>query len=115
MNYIARSFTMVLVFGALTTAVLAQERDESRPRPPQNQQIADGQRQCPSPCPVRPFWRCILFYLAIIHLLLAYWVFSDLRKRGEGHGIFVVLVLLGGLPAAVVYALVRIGDIKRAS
>jgi len=44
--------------------------------------------------------------------MLAVWVYTDIRKRGEGHGIFIVLALLGGIPATVLYALVRIGDKK---
>ncbi len=59
------------------------------------------------------FLKCLLIWVAIVHVLLASWVFTDIRKRGEGHGIFVVLALLAGLPAAIVYALVRIGDVKK--
>ena len=50
---------------------------------------------------------------AIIHVMLAVWVFTDIRKRGEGHGIFIVLALLAGIPATILYALVRIGDAKK--
>jgi len=42
----------------------------------------------------------------------AIWIFTDIRKRGEGHGIFVALALLAGIPTAIIYALVRIGDKK---
>jgi len=48
---------------------------------------------------------CILF-----NVLLAIWIFMDIRKRGEGSGIFVVLALVAGVPAAIIYSLVRIGD-----
>jgi hypothetical protein len=58
------------------------------------------------------FLRCVAVVLAIIHVMLAVWVFTDIRKRGEGHGVFVVLALLGGIPATILYALVRIGDRK---
>jgi xanthosine utilization system XapX-like protein len=34
----------------------------------------------------------------------------DIRKRGEGSVIFVVLALVAGVPAAIIYTLVRIGD-----
>jgi len=44
------------------------------------------------------------------NLLLAIWIFSDIRKRGEGSGIFVALALVAGIPAAIIYSLVRIGD-----
>ena len=56
--------------------------------------------------------RCVVSILALVHVLLAGWVYTDIRKRGEGHGIFIVLALLGGIPAAMLYALVRIGDKK---
>ncbi len=48
----------------------------------------------------------------IFNILVAIWIFSDIRKRGEGSGIFVVLALLAGIPAGVIYALARIGDRK---
>jgi hypothetical protein len=51
------------------------------------------------------FLGCILF-----NLLLAFWIFTDIRKRGEGSGIFVALALVAGIPAAIIYSLVRIGD-----
>ena len=56
--------------------------------------------------------RCLFSILALIHIMLAVWVYTDIRKRGEGQGIFIVLALLGGIPAAMLYALVRIGDRK---
>lgn len=54
----------------------------------------------------------IAFCIVVCNILLAVWVFTDIRKRGEGSGLFIVLALLIGIPAAVVYALVRIGDKK---
>ena len=55
----------------------------------------------------------LLVWVAIVHVLLASWVFTDNRKRGADHGIFVVLAVLAGLPATILYALVRIGDAKK--
>jgi hypothetical protein len=49
----------------------------------------------------------------VFNILIAIWIFTDIRKRGEGSGLFIVLALLAGVPAAIIYALVRIGD-KRA-
>jgi hypothetical protein len=46
----------------------------------------------------------------IFNILVAIWIFTDIRKRSEGSGIFIVLALLAGVPAAIIYALVRIGD-----
>jgi hypothetical protein len=83
-------------------------------------------REYPAPptCPLIPRTRrypygCqvltgVAIWLAVIHVLLASWVFTDIRKRGEGHGIFVVLALLAGIPGTILYALVRIGDAKKA-
>ncbi|HUK81151.1 MAG TPA: hypothetical protein VLZ12_00815 [Verrucomicrobiae bacterium] len=56
--------------------------------------------------------KCVAWTMLVVHVLLAVWVFMDIRKRGEGHGIFIALALLGGIPAAILYALVRLGDKK---
>lgn len=66
--------------------------------------------KCPLKCP------CLLVGLlalaATVNILLAVWIFTDIRKRGDGHGIFVALALVAGIPTAIIYALVRIGDKK---
>jgi len=55
----------------------------------------------------------LLFLVAIVfNILLAVWIYADIRKRGEGSGIFIALALLAGVPAAIIYSLVRIGDRK---
>jgi hypothetical protein len=48
----------------------------------------------------------------ICNILLAVWIFTDIRKRNEGSGIFVAMALVAGIPAALIYALTRIGDKK---
>lgn len=48
----------------------------------------------------------------LCNILLAVWIFTDIRKRGEGSGIFIAVALVAGIPAAIIYALVRIGDRK---
>ena len=53
-----------------------------------------------------------LLVAVVFNILLAVWIFTDIRKRGEGSGIFIALALLAGIPAAIIYALVRIGDKK---
>jgi hypothetical protein len=66
-------------------------------------------------CPVRccPWLLVSLLALAAtVNILLAVWIFTDIRKRGDGHGIFVALALVAGIPTAIIYALVRIGDKK---
>jgi len=55
----------------------------------------------------------LLFFIGIIcNILLAVWIFTDIRKRGEGSGIFVAMALVAGIPAALIYSLTRIGDKK---
>jgi preprotein translocase subunit SecY len=48
----------------------------------------------------------------VFNILLAIWIYTDIRKRGEGSGIFIALAILAGIPAAIIYAIVRIGDKK---
>ncbi len=48
----------------------------------------------------------------VCNILLAIWIFTDIRKRGEGPGIFIALALVAGIPTAIIYSLVRIGDKK---
>jgi len=56
----------------------------------------------------------LLLFLGAIafNILVAVWIHADIRKRGEGSGIFIALALLAGIPAAIIYSLVRIGDRK---
>ena len=55
----------------------------------------------------------LLFLIGIIcNILLAIWISTDIRKRGEGSRIFIAVALVAGIPAAIIYALVRIGDRK---
>ena len=50
----------------------------------------------------------------IVHVLLAIWVYRDLRKRNEGAGLWVAITLLSGFFGALIYAVVRLGDAKQA-
>jgi hypothetical protein len=55
----------------------------------------------------------LLFLIGIIcNILMTIWIFTDIRKRGEGSGIFVAMALVAGIPAAIIYALTRIGEKK---
>jgi hypothetical protein len=54
--------------------------------------------------------RLIFLGCVVCNLLLAVWIFTDIRKRGEGSGLFVALALVAGIPTAIIYSLVRIGD-----
>jgi hypothetical protein len=62
--------------------------------------------------PLRDFLGLIFLAGMICNILLAVWIFTDIRKRGEGSGIFIALALVAGIPTALIYALVRIGDKK---
>ena len=48
----------------------------------------------------------------VVHILLAIWVYQDIRKKDSDSGIWIVITLLTGLCGAAVYAIVRIGDKK---
>jgi len=49
----------------------------------------------------------------VVHILVAVWVYQDIRKRNAGSGIWIVLALLAGLLGGLVYAIVRIGDSRQ--
>ncbi|MHC4206729.1 MAG: hypothetical protein ACYSTT_18910 [Planctomycetota bacterium] len=55
----------------------------------------------------------ILVICVIVRILLAVWVYMDIRQLGRGSGIWIVIVLLAGLLGALVYAVVRLGDNKQ--
>jgi len=55
----------------------------------------------------------ILTMCLVIHILVAIWIFQDIRTRGTGSGIWIVIGLIAGLLGALVYAVVRIGDVKK--
>ncbi len=46
----------------------------------------------------------------VIHILLAVWVYKDIRQRNSGSGIWIVIVLLTGLFGVLPYAIVRLGE-----
>ena len=55
----------------------------------------------------------LLFVIGFIcNILMAIWIYTDIRKRGEGSAIFIAMALVAGIPAAVIYALTRLGDRK---
>lgn len=49
----------------------------------------------------------------VVHILLAVWVFQDIRKRNAGSGIWIVIALLTGPLGTLVYAIVRLGNAKQ--
>ena len=55
----------------------------------------------------------LILLCLVVHILVAVWVFQDIRKRGTGSGIWIVIALLAGLLGVLVYAVVRLGDVKQ--
>lgn len=53
-----------------------------------------------------------LLVCLVVNILLTIWVYTDIRARDAGSGLWMVITLLTGLFGAAVYALVRIGDIR---
>jgi Flp pilus assembly protein TadB len=56
-----------------------------------------------------------LLICGIVHLLMAIWVYQDIRRKNNGNGIWIVITLLAGFFGASVYALIRIADGKSGS
>ena len=55
----------------------------------------------------------LLLICAVVHILVAIWVYTDIRQLNRGSGIWIVIALLAGLLGALVYAVVRIGDSRQ--
>ena len=58
----------------------------------------------------KPCMRSLLLICFVVHIILAIWVYKDIRQRNAGSGIWIVVALLTGLLGTLVYAVVRIGD-----
>ncbi len=52
----------------------------------------------------------LLLLILVVHILVAVWVYMDIRKLNRGSGIWIVIALLTGLLGTLVYAIVRLGD-----
>ncbi len=52
----------------------------------------------------------ILLLILVVHILVAVWVYMDIRQLNRGSGIWIVIALLTGLLGTLVYAIVRLGD-----
>lgn len=55
----------------------------------------------------------LLLIVLVVHILVAVWIYQDIRARNAGSGIWIVVGLLTGLLGALVYAVVRLGDSKQ--
>ena len=84
------------------------EAMQSKPAP--NPQFARGAR----PYHHHKSLLCLMLLgCAVVHVLVAVWVFQDIRVRGTGSGLWIVIALLAGLVGALVYAVVRLGEMKK--
>ena len=57
----------------------------------------------------------LLLVCLVVHILAAVWVFQDIRNRNAGSGLWIVIALLSGLFGTLVYAVIRLGDLKQKS
>jgi len=48
----------------------------------------------------------------VLHVLLAIWVYQDIRKRNAGSGLWIVIAIISGFFGVLLYAIVRLGDIR---
>jgi len=55
----------------------------------------------------------LLALCVIVNILLTVWVYQDIRKRNAGSGLWIVVTLLAGFLGALLYVLVRLGDVKQ--
>jgi len=55
----------------------------------------------------------LLFLVVVVHILVAVWIYKDIRQRNAGSGIWIVIALVAGLLGALVYAVVRLGDMYK--
>jgi hypothetical protein len=55
----------------------------------------------------------ILLIMIIVRILATIWVCGDLQRRKTGSGLWIPIVLLGGLFGLGVYAVIRLGDMQQ--
>lgn len=86
---------------------LERQRDQIQPQRhwPARKQMHKGGH--------KPLCGLLLVMCLVVHILVAVWVFQDIRMRGAGSGIWIVIALIAGLLGALVYAVVRLGDVKK--
>jgi len=57
----------------------------------------------------------LILLCGIVHVLLAGWVFQDIRARQTGSGLWIVITLLSGFFGALIYAVVRLADTQKSA
>ena len=65
------------------------------------EQVRGGRKGEPHP---------LLLVILVVHILVAVWVYMDIRQLNRGSGLWIVIALLTGLLGTLVYAIVRLGD-----
>jgi len=56
--------------------------------------------------------KVLLLLCLLVHILTAVWVYKDIQQRKTGSGVWIVIALITGLLGTLVYAVVRIGDVR---
>lgn len=56
------------------------------------------------------FFHLIFLISIVVHVLVAIWVYMDIKARKTGSGLWIAITLLAGLLGALVYAVVRLGE-----
>jgi len=79
---------------------MRQERERQTPN-----QMNKGENE--------PLFGLLVIMCLAVHILVTIWVFQDIRTRGTGSGLWIVIALIAGLLGALVYAVVRLGDVKQ--
>ena len=78
---------------------------------------AQIERQQPGPYHHRPkhggIAGLIGLIMIIVRVLATIWVSRDLQQRKTGSGLWIPIVLVGGLLGLLVYAVVRLGDMRQ--
>ena len=109
--------SIILMTMFLSTAVFSQEPGEHRAVPHENMQHMQHQMPPPHmPPPPEKHEKegphLLLLLVLVVHILVAVWVYQDIRQRNSGSGIWIVVALLTGLLGVLVYAIVRLGDTR---
>ncbi|RKY08722.1 MAG: hypothetical protein DRP66_03945 [Planctomycetota bacterium] len=55
----------------------------------------------------------VLIMIIVVRILATIWVCGDLQRRKTGSGLWIPIVLLGGLFGLGVYAVIRLGDMQQ--
>ncbi len=84
-------------------------RDQKMPPPPGPQAGPGKGCWCGPHKGLKHFGGLVALCL-VVHILIAIWVYQDIRQRNAGSGLWIVIALLTGLLGALVYAVARLGD-----